>query len=78
MKFGAHIPLRGKPFPHDPVSFPRLKDWQLAAALEVVYQYMQEGKVLGPFPSDTRVCPLTGHPLFFYPCFVVPKRKPGS
>ena len=34
--------------------------------------------MLGPFPADTRVCPLTGHPLFFYPSFVVPKSKPGA
>ena len=37
-----------------------------------------EGKVLGPFPGNTRFCPITGHPLFFYPSFVVPKSKPGS
>ena len=78
MKFGACIPLRGKPFPHDPARFPALKDWQLAAALEVVYQYIQEGRVLGPFPGNTRICPLTGHPLFFYPSFVVPKSKLGK
>ena len=32
----------------------------------MVYQYIQEGKVLGPYP------------LFFYPSFVVPKKKLGS
>ena len=78
MKFGAYIPLCGKPFPHDPRTFPRLKRWQLAAALEVVYRFVKEGKVLGPFPGTTRRCPITGHPLFFYPSFVVPKSKLGS
>ena len=47
-------------------------------ALEVVYQFVKEGKVLGPFPGHTRHCPITGKPLFFYPSFVVPKSKPGS
>ena len=37
MKFGAYIPLAGKPFPHDPMSFPKLKKWQQAVALELVY-----------------------------------------
>ena len=78
MKFGAYIPLSGKPFPHDPHSFPRLKQWQLAAALEVVYRFVKEGKVLGPFPGTTRFCPITGHPSFFYPSFVMPKYKQGS
>ena len=78
MKFGAHIPLSGAPFLHDPSSFPKLKQWQQAAALEVVYQYIKEGKVLGPFPGNIRNCPLTGRPLYFYPSFVVPKSKPGS
>ena len=78
MKFGAFIPLAGMPFPHDPRSFPKLKDWQLAAALEIVYQFVQEGKVLGPFPGSTRRCPVTGHPLVFYPSFVVPKSKLGT
>ena len=55
-----------------------MKDWQKAAALEVIYKFIKEGKVLGPFPGKTRHCPLTGHPLFFYPSFVVPKSKPGS
>ena len=78
MKYGAYIPLDGAPFPHDPSTFPKLKKWQTAAALEVVYQYVQEGKVLGPFPGTTRCCPITGHPLVFYPSFVVPKSKLGS
>ena len=78
MKFGAYIPLAGKPFPHDPMSFPKLKKWQQAAALELVYQFVREGKVLGPFSGDTRHCPITGRPLCFYPSFVVPKSKPGS
>ena len=39
---------------------------------------MKEGKVLGPFPGNTRSCPITGRPLYFYPSFVVPKSKPGS
>ena len=78
MKFGAYIPLDGKPFPHDPLTFPRLKQWQKAAALEVVYNFLKEGKVLGPFPGDMRSCPITGQPLFFYPSFVVPKSKPGT
>ena len=50
----------------------------MAAALEVIFQFVKEGKVLGPFPGDTRVCPVTGLPLFFYPSFVVPKTKMGS
>ena len=78
MKFGAHIPLDACPFPHDPGSFAKLKKWQQAAALEVVYQFVKEGKVLGPFPGDTRVCHITGYPLTFYPSFVVPKSKQGS
>ena len=78
MKFGAYIPLSGMPFSHDPNTFPRLKEWQLAATLEVVYQYVQEGKVLGPFPGSVRHCPITGQPLVFYPSFVVPKSKLGS
>ena len=78
MKYGAYIPLSGMPFSHDPRTFPKLKKWQMAAALEVVYQYIQEGKVLGPFPGTTRLCPITGHPLVFYPSFVVPKSKLGS
>ena len=44
----------------------------------MVYQYVQEGKVLGPFPGATRHCPISGLPLFFYPSFVVPKSKLGS
>ena len=78
MKFGAHLPLSGRPFLNDPRAFPTLKKWQQAAALEVVYQYVKEGKVLGPFPGNTRSCPVTGRPLFFYPSFVVPKSKPGT
>ena len=78
MRYGASIPLSGAPYPHDPTQFPRMKDWQKAAALEVIYKFIKEGKVLGPFPGKTRHCPLTGHPLFFYPSFVVPKSKPGS
>ena len=78
MRFGAHIPLVGCPYPHDPRTFMRLEKWQQAAALEVVYQYIKEGKVLGPFPGHTRNCPITGHPLTFYPSFVVPKSKQGS
>ena len=78
MRFGAYLPLSGRPFANDPSTFPRLKQWQLAAALEVVYQYLKEGKVLGPFPGHMRFCPVSGHPLFFYPSFVVPKSKPGT
>ena len=78
IKFGAHIPLCGPPFHHDPRTFPRLKRWQLAAALEVVYGYIKEGKVLGPFLGDMRHCPITGKPLVFYPSFVVPKSRPGT
>ena len=78
MKFGAYIPLSGSPFPHDPRTFPRLKQCQLAAALEVVLSYIKEGRVLGPFPGDMRQCHITGKPLFFYPSFVVPKSKPGT
>ena len=62
MRFGAQIPLTGTPFPHDPSQFPRLKDWQMAAALEVIYEFVQQGKVLGPFPGKTRHCPLQGTP----------------
>ena len=78
MKHGAYIPLSGTPHRHDPNTFRRLKKWELVAALEVVHDYIQEGKVLGPFSADTRLCPLTGCPLFFYPSFVVPKSKPGA
>ena len=69
MEFGAYIPLSGTHFRHDPRTFPRLKRWQLAAALEVVYGYIKEGKVLGPFLGDMRHCPITGKPLVFYPSF---------
>ena len=34
--------------------------------------------MLGPLPGTTRLCPITGKPLFFYPSFVVPKSKPGD
>lgn len=78
MKFGAYIPLSGHPFLNDPLTFPKMEAWQQAAALEVVYKFIQEGKVLGPFPGTTRNCPITGMPLFFYPSFVVPKTKPGT
>ena len=78
MKYGAYLPLSGRPFAHDPRTFPRMKQWQLAAALEVVHQYLKEGKVLGPFPGHMRYCPVSGHPLTFYPSFVVPKSKPGT
>ena len=44
----------------------------------MVYQYLQEGKVLGPFPSNTRYCPISGHLLVFYPSFAVPKKTLGS
>ena len=44
----------------------------------MVYQYVKEGKMLGPFPGNTRICPITGHPLTFYPSFVVPKSKLGT
>ena len=50
----------------------------MAAALEIVYKFVKEGKVLGPFPGDTRLCPVTGRPLVFYPSFVVPKSSLGS
>ena len=78
MKFGAHIPLDAPPFYHDPDTFPRMQKWQQAAALEAVYKFVLEGKVLGPFHGNTRFCPITGHPLCFYPSFVVPKSKPGT
>ena len=55
-----------------------MQDWQQAAALEVVLQFVKVGKVLGPFPGTTRFCPITGKPLCFYPSFVVPKSKPGT
>ena len=38
---------------------------------------MVEKKVLGPFPGNTRFCPISGKPLCFYPSFVVPKSTPG-
>ena len=78
IKFGATIPLDDLPFWHDPTCFPRMKLWQQVAALEVVYEFIKEGRVLGPFPGDTRICPVTGYPLYFYPSFVVPKSTPGS
>ena len=78
MKFGAYIPLSGKPLLHDPSTFLIMKRWQQAAALEVVHEYLREGKVLGPFPGSTRQCPITDHPLVFDPSFVVPKTEPGS
>ena len=78
MKFGAVIPLVGRPFFHDPATFPLMQKWQQAAALEVVYRFVKEGKVLGPFPGNTRFCPVTGKPLCFYPSFVVPKSTAGS
>ena len=34
--------------------------------------------MLGPFPGNTRTCPITGHPLVFYTSFVVPKSSLGS
>ena len=77
LKFGAYIPLAERPIPHEPTAFRRLKIWKLAEALEVVHQYIKEEKVLGPFPGRTRTCPVAGHPLYFYPSFVVPKSKPG-
>ena len=69
MKFGAYIPLSGHPFLNDPLTFPKMEAWQQAAALEVVYKFIQEGKVLGPFPGTTRNCPITGMPLFFLSLF---------
>ena len=54
MKFGAVIPLVGVPFLNDPEKFPVLEDWQKTAALEVVYKFVQEGKVIGPFAERTR------------------------
>ena len=36
MKFGAYIPILGMPFPHDPRTFSKMSDWQLAAALPVI------------------------------------------
>ena len=53
MKMGAFIPMLGMPFPHDPKTFPIMPDWQLAAALPVIYNFVKEGKVLGPFPGNT-------------------------
>lgn len=78
MKFGAVIPLSDHPFLNDPGSFPVVETYQQAAALEVVYEYVKEGKVLCLFPGDTRLCPVTGKPLYFYPSFVVPKSSPVS
>ena len=78
MRFGAVIPLVGCPFLNDPTTFPKMEVWQQAAALQVVFKFVKEGKVLGPFPGTTRCCPISGKPLYFYPSFVVPKSKPGS
>ena len=55
MKYGAHIPLSGMPFYHDPRTFPKLKRWQLVAALVRVHQYVEEGKVLGPYPDAVQL-----------------------
>ena len=73
MKKGAVIPLVGCPFRNDPRTFPRMEVWQQAAALEVVYKFVKERKVLGPFPGTTRRCLISGKPLFFQPSSVVPK-----
>ena len=78
MRYGAEIPLVELPFLHNPERFPKMQEWQQAAALEVVLRYVKEGKVLGPFPGTTRLCPVTGRPLCFYPSFVVPKSTPGA
>ena len=78
MKFGACIPFVGCPHLHKPTTFPKMKKWRRAAALEVVYGYVKEGKVSGPFPGSTRTCLVTGHPLYFYPSFVVPKTTAGT
>ena len=78
MRFGARIPLQGMPFLHNPQSLPKILKWQQAAALEVVYKFVKEGKVLGPFPGDTRLCPKPGKSLCFYPSFVVPKSTKGT
>ena len=74
--WGIHSP-QWQTIPAWSKHFPVLKRWQRAAALEVVYEYLKEGKVLDPFPASTRCRTITGHPLFFYPFFVVPKSKPG-
>ena len=72
------IPLAGRPFVHHHSSFPRLKKWQLPAAVVVVHGLIKKGNVLGPFPGNISTYPITGHPLLFYPSFVVPKSKSGS
>ena len=56
MHFSAYIPLSGVPYYHSPESFLRLEKYQQAAALEVIYKFVLEGKVLGPLPGSTRVC----------------------
>ena len=38
----------------------------MAAALEVIFQFVREGKVLGPFPGDTRICPVTRLPAKYF------------
>ena len=78
MRYGAEIPLVELPFLHNPERFPKMQEWQQAAALEVVLRYVKEGKVLGTFPGTTRLCPVTGRPLCFYPSFVVLKSTPGA
>ena len=44
----------------------------------MVYKFVKEGKRLGPFLGNTRFCPVTGFPLYFYPSFVVPKSTCGA
>ena len=54
MKFRAYIPLAGRPFRHDPSTFPRMKIWQQAAALEVVYKFVKEGKMIQEKDRDAK------------------------
>ena len=76
MKFGAHIPLSGKPFPHDPRKFPKLKKWQQAAALEIVYQYKgREGP--GTFPGEHLKLPHNKPTTLLLPLFRSPKVETG-
>ena len=65
MKVGAFIPLVGCPFLNDPCTFPRMEVWQQAAALEVVYKFVQEGKVLGPFQAAHDAAQYQGSRYFF-------------
>ena len=56
---------------------PTFPKWQLAAALEAMYRYIQEGKVRSSALSQA-LPDVVQHSLFFYPSFVGSKSKLGS